>query len=115
MTKKAPGKAHREGLTIVQLMDMFPIEEAATEWFESVIWPRPLPLTDYSTSALFRVIEKYHPTLLLDEIDLKGSNKADDNGELSALLNGSQSRETAYILRSMPSQTGNKGDWEECL
>ena len=74
--------------------------------------PRPLPLTDYSTSALFRVIEKYHPTLLLDEIDLKGSNKADDNGELSALLNGSQSRETAYILRSMPSQTGNKSDWE---
>ena len=39
MTKKAPGKAHREGLTIVQLMDMFPTEEAATEWFESVIWP----------------------------------------------------------------------------
>ncbi len=39
MAKKAPGKAHREGLTIVELMDMFPTEEAATEWFESVIWP----------------------------------------------------------------------------
>ncbi len=39
MAKKAPGKAHREGLTVVQLMDMFPTEEAATEWFESVIWP----------------------------------------------------------------------------
>ena len=39
MTKKAPGKAHCEGLTLVQLMDMFPTEEAATEWFESVIWP----------------------------------------------------------------------------
>ena len=39
MSKKAPGKAHREGLTIVQLMDMFPTEEAATAWFESVIWP----------------------------------------------------------------------------
>ena len=33
------GKSHREGLTLVQLMDMFPTEEAATEWFESVIWP----------------------------------------------------------------------------
>ena len=39
MTKKAPGKAYREGLTVVELMDMFPTEEAATEWFESIIWP----------------------------------------------------------------------------
>ena len=33
-----PGKSHREGLTLVQLMDMFPTEKAATEWFESVVW-----------------------------------------------------------------------------
>ena len=39
MAKKAPGKAHREGLTVVELMDMFPTEEAATEWFEAIIWP----------------------------------------------------------------------------
>ena len=39
MAKKAPGKAHREGLTIVELMDMFPAEGAATEWFESAVWP----------------------------------------------------------------------------
>ena len=39
MTKKAPGKAHREGGTLVRLMDMFPDEAAATAWFESVIWP----------------------------------------------------------------------------
>ena len=39
MARKAPGKAHREGLTVVQLMDMFPTEEAATAWFESIIWP----------------------------------------------------------------------------
>ena len=39
MPRKAPGKAHREGMTIVQLMDMFPTEDAAREWFESVIWP----------------------------------------------------------------------------
>ena len=39
MARKAPGKAHREGLTVVELMDMFPTEEAATEWFESIIWP----------------------------------------------------------------------------
>ena len=39
MARKAPGKAHREGITLVELMDMFPTEEAATEWFESAIWP----------------------------------------------------------------------------
>ena len=39
MGKKAPGKAHREGVTIVDLMDMFPTEEAAAEWFEAIIWP----------------------------------------------------------------------------
>jgi len=33
------GKSHREGITIVELMDMFPTEEVATKWFESVVWP----------------------------------------------------------------------------
>ena len=39
MTHKAPGKAQREGLTIVQMLDMFPTEDAAVAWFESVLWP----------------------------------------------------------------------------
>ena len=39
MSRKAPGKAHREGVTLVELMDMFPTEEAATTWFEDIIWP----------------------------------------------------------------------------
>ena len=38
-THKAPGRAHREGMSIIELMNMFPTEEAATEWFESVLWP----------------------------------------------------------------------------
>ena len=39
MVHKAPGKAHRKGLTLVQMMDMFPTEDAAVAWFESVLWP----------------------------------------------------------------------------
>ena len=39
MAHKAPGKAHREGLTLVQMMDMFPTEETARSWFEGVLWP----------------------------------------------------------------------------
>jgi len=38
MAYTAPGKAHRDGITLIQLMDMFPDEEAATAWFESVVW-----------------------------------------------------------------------------
>ena len=34
----APGKAHRKGLTLIDLMNMFPTEEAVTKWFESVLW-----------------------------------------------------------------------------
>ena len=39
MTRKAPGKAHREGLTLIEMIEMFPTEDAATAWFESAIWP----------------------------------------------------------------------------
>ena len=35
---KAPGKAHREGITVVQLMDMFPDETTARQWFEQMVW-----------------------------------------------------------------------------
>ena len=40
MAHKSPGKSHREGMTLVQMMDLFPTEEAATAWFESVVWER---------------------------------------------------------------------------
>ena len=34
-----PGRNHREGMSILDLMDMFPTEESASAWFESQIWP----------------------------------------------------------------------------
>ena len=34
----APGKSHREGMTLVDLMQKFPTEQSATEWFESILW-----------------------------------------------------------------------------
>lgn len=36
---KAPGKHHREGLTIVQLFQLFPNDEAAEKWIEKQRWP----------------------------------------------------------------------------
>ena len=34
-----PGTHYREGISIIELTDMFPTEQSATEWFESLIWP----------------------------------------------------------------------------
>ena len=33
-----PGKAHRKGVTLAQLVRMFPTDEAAAAWFEGIFW-----------------------------------------------------------------------------
>ena len=38
LTKKAPGKSHREGISLIQLFKMFPDEHAAETWFEDQRW-----------------------------------------------------------------------------
>ena len=39
MAKRGPGRAHREGLTVIQLLDMFPDDASAERWFEEQRWP----------------------------------------------------------------------------
>ena len=39
MKHKAPGKADREGISLIELCDMFPDEESARMWFEAHVWP----------------------------------------------------------------------------
>ena len=39
MAQQAPGKSCRRGISVKQLMKMFPNEEAARKWLESEIWP----------------------------------------------------------------------------
>ena len=47
MPQKAPGKAHRTGISIIELQDMFPDEDqdmfpdedSAVRWFEAIRWP----------------------------------------------------------------------------
>ena len=34
---KGPGKSYRKGISLIELYDMFPTEESAVEWFESII------------------------------------------------------------------------------
>lgn len=40
MARKAPGKHYRKGITLIELMALFPNEEAATKWFESIFWAK---------------------------------------------------------------------------
>ena len=36
---KAPGKAYREGVSVFELAEIFPDDEAARRWFEAEVWP----------------------------------------------------------------------------
>ena len=38
MAHKAPGKAHRAGVSLIEMMDRFATEADAREWFEDVFW-----------------------------------------------------------------------------
>ena len=38
MSHKSPGISDREGISIIELADIFPTEESALKWFESRIW-----------------------------------------------------------------------------
>ena len=39
MTKKAPGKSHRKGMSVAELISMFPDDAAAERWFTEKRWP----------------------------------------------------------------------------
>ena len=39
MSTKGPGQAHRKGITIVKLIQMFPDDATAEKWIESIRWP----------------------------------------------------------------------------
>ena len=39
MSRKAPGKSHRKGMTLIELTEMFPDDTAAERWFAKHRWP----------------------------------------------------------------------------
>ena len=40
---KAPGKSHREGISLLMLAKMFPDEKTSVNWFEKLRWPDAAP------------------------------------------------------------------------
>ena len=57
--------------------------------------PRALPAANTSTAALFRAVDAWSPSLLIDEAD----SFALDNNELRGVLNSGHNRANAYVLR----------------
>ncbi len=62
----------------------------------SLMVRRALPAANVTPAALFRTVEKYAPTLLIDEAD----TFAKRNDELRGILNSGHRRATAYIIRT---------------
>ncbi len=59
---------------------------------------RPLPGSNITPSALFRAVDKHHPTLVIDEAD----SFLRDNEEMRGILNAGHTRSTAYVIRNVP-------------
>jgi putative DNA primase/helicase len=59
--------------------------------------PRPCPASNITMAALFRTVEKWQPTLLIDEADtfLK------DSDELRGVLNSGHQRASAFVVRTV--------------
>jgi len=58
---------------------------------------RPLPASNISPAALFRSMELWQPTLLIDEAD----TFLRDNEEARGLINSGLYRETAFVIRTV--------------
>jgi hypothetical protein len=61
---------------------------------------RPMPGVALTPATLYRAIEKWHPTLLIDEADgLLKDSKGNDNVELRSVINAGHTREFAFVPR----------------
>jgi len=63
--------------------------------------PRALPATNVTAAAIFRAVEQFAPTLLIDEADTFLITR-EDKGDLRGILNSSHTRSGARVLRTVP-------------
>lgn len=59
--------------------------------------PKPMHAVNISPAVMFRVVENYKPTVLIDE----GDTFLAENDELRGILNGGHNRLTAFVWRSV--------------
>ena len=51
----APGKNHRNGISLFDLFELFPDEESAREWFESKRWPDGVRCARCNSNIVYKV------------------------------------------------------------
>ena len=61
MTAKAPGKSHREGVSLMQMAELFPTDDAARKWFEAKIWPEGRHCPRCGSERTCEASHKYMP------------------------------------------------------
>lgn len=59
--------------------------------------PKPLSASNITSAALFRAVEKWSPTLLVDEAD----TFIRDSDELRGIINCGHNRSSAYVIRTV--------------
>jgi putative DNA primase/helicase len=64
--------------------------------FLGAVVPRCLPAANITPAAVFRAVEKWSPTLLIDEAD----TFLRDNNELRGILNSGHNRGCAFVIRT---------------
>jgi putative DNA primase/helicase len=65
--------------------------------FLQSITTRPLSASNITAAAVFRAVEKWQPTLLVDEAD----TYIRDNDELRGILNSGHDRSSAFVIRTV--------------
>jgi len=69
--------------------------KTTTEEITAALVRRPLPASNITPAALFRAVDKYAPTVLVDEAD----TFLRQNVELAGVLNSGHTRATAFVIR----------------
>jgi hypothetical protein len=64
-------------------------------WLGEIV-PKPLPASNITAAAVFRAIDAWKPTLLIDEAD----TFLRDKDELRGVLNSGHNKRTAYVVRT---------------
>ena len=64
-------------------------------WMLSLLTPKPLPASNVTPATVFRAIDLWHPTLLIDESDTFISDKS----ELRGVLNSGHTKSAAHVVR----------------
>ena len=106
MAKKAPGKHYRDGITLIELFQIFPDDETAEKWFVENRWPDGTHCA-YCESKNIKE-NANHPTMPFRCNDCKKQFSVKTNSMMHSSKIGYQKWGDCYISNDNKSQRGVK-------